>query len=197
MKMSDVSLLSGDCILSQGTSWISRGILFLTSWQTLRAFFSHVAAYIGNGYLIEALTKTKITPVGRYDGPKEKLKVCRIPLTDDQRKQFTWGAFDVANRMYGWLKLPLFALDAIITRIARLFGRKGPIFFFTRRFGVFNIPVCSQLYVYILHKYCNYHLYDNRDLKVNWRIVSPDYLDDLLRLPINKAVVIYLQNIKK
>jgi len=195
MKISDVKLLAGDILLSQGTSWISRGILFLTSWHTLRAFFSHVACYIGNGYLIEALNKSQITQLSYYDNPNFILKAYRIPLTGEQREQFTLGAFDIANRLYGWTKIVLFALDAISTRIARLFGREDPIFFFTRRLGILNIPVCSQLYVYILHKYCNYHLHDTRGREVNWRIVSPDYLDDLLRLPINKAEVIYRQNI--
>ena len=195
MTVSQSFLLSGDCLNVAGTAWLSKLILWATSLHTKLAWCSHTACYIGEGRCIEALNKAKITELKRYDHKSFKLKVYRIPLTPDQRYAFTNGAFDIANRSYGWTKLPLFLLDALTTRLLSFFGRKTPAFFFTKYFGIFSIPVCSQLFVYILHKYCGYYLIDSRGRKVSWRIVQPDYLDDLLRLPVNKAEVVYSQNI--
>jgi len=196
MKISEAKLLPGDCILTQGDSFISKGIMFFTSWHTKKAVFSHVACYIGNGRCIEALTKSKITKLKRYDGKNKKLKVYRLMLTNEQREEFVNGAFDIANRAYGWTKIPLFAMDGILTKAFSLFGRKTPIFFFSKYFGIFSIPVCSQLYAYILYKYCHYSLYDINFKEVSWRIVQPDYLDDLLNFEINKAEVVYKQKVK-
>ena len=191
--ISKAKLRAGDCIKTRGTGWMSRLIIKMTSLHTKGAKFSHTACAISADYCIEALGKARINPINRYDSPDSILKVYRIPLTDDQRNKFRNGAFEIANKAYGWTKLPLFALDAIVTRVFSWFGRQSPVFFFTKYFGIFNIPVCSQLYVYILYKYCGYRLYDEKYEEVPWRIVSPDYLDDLMDLTVNRVKIVYEQ----
>ena len=193
MRISEAKLLPGDCIMVKGNSFFSKAILLLTSWHTKKALFSHVACYIGNGYCIEAVNRTKITKLERFDNPKEILKVYRVPLSDEQRSNFVYESYKITNRPYGWTKIPLFALDAISTAICTAFGRETPIFFFTKTFSIFNIPVCSQLCVYLWHK-VGFHLLSIKGAEISWRIVQPDYLDDLLIYPINSAEVIYKQN---
>lgn len=197
MIVSQEKVISGDCLQIDGDSSLSKLIIFFEKMQTKNAWASHIACVISSDLLIEAIGKAKITDIKKYDSLERKIRISRIPLTNEQRIAFKKGAFEVANRMYGWTKLPLFALDSISTGIARMFGRKKPIFFFTRRFGILSIPVCSQLYLYLLHKYCNYYLLDENGNKVSWRIASPDYLVDLLILPINKAEIIHSQNLSK
>jgi len=195
MQIAEINLKSGDCLLTTGEAFMSKAIRFMTSMQTKNAWASHVAGILSNHFCIEATYKTKINEMSvRYHNAERKIKIYRIPLTEEQRFDFKRGAYKLANKAYGWTKLPLFALDALTTKIFSFFGRKKPIFFFTRRFGIFNIPVCSQLYVYILHKFCGYHLKDVEGKDVSWRIVQPDYLDDLMQLPDNKAEVLFSQN---
>lgn len=194
MNISNAKLIPGDCILSTGTGFLSAAIRFFTSLHTKGAVFSHVACYIGNGYCIESLNKTKITKLKHYNNPKIKLKVYRVGLSNAQRSEFVTQAYAITNRVYGWTKLPLFALDAITTALFTAFGREKPVFFFTKHFGVFHIPVCSQLYVYLLHK-VGFHLLNTKYMEVSWRIVQPDYLDDLLNYPMNHPQVIYQQNV--
>jgi len=192
-KISQTKLLPGDCIMVKGTSFFSKAIILLTSLHTKKALYSHTACYIGNGHCIEALNRTKITKITRLDNPKLKLKVYRLPMSPVQRSEFIYESYKIVNRSYGWGKIPLFAADAIATSIFTFFGRETPVFFFTKYLGIFNIPVCSQLYVYILGK-AGYSLFNMRFRTVPWRIVSPDYLDDILNYPMNHSEVIFEQN---
>jgi hypothetical protein len=191
-SLTEMNLLPGDCLFTFEKSWLSKVILFFTSMQTGSAWCSHVACVIDSEHCIEALNKIKITKLSRFDNDRVVKKVYRIPLTDDQRKQFKEGAYTLAGDAYGYGKLFLFALDATATRIKQLFGMKRPCFFFTQHLGIFNIPVCSELYAYMLSKFCKRGLYDSDGFLIGWRIVSPDYLEDLLKLPVNKAVEICL-----
>jgi len=188
----DAGLEPGDCIISS-SKWIGGSIIrFFTSLITKDAWATHVGGAVNSSRAIEALySGTRICKLKKYDWPRVEVEVYRLMLTDEKKEQFRIGAKALRNRAYGWTKLPLFFLDSIATVITKLFGKKNPIFFFTRRFSLFNIPVCSQLYVYILHKYCDFYILDGNGSRVNWRIVSPDYLHDLLSAPHNRAKLIY------
>jgi hypothetical protein len=180
---------SGDVGFSRGSGIISKVILFFTSMQTGAAYWSHVYGHIAKGKIIEAVHKTKINDARKYEG--QEIAVYRLPLTEVDQRAFDYGARRIAGRAYGWLKLPLFAADAIATFALGLMGHQQPVYFFTSAFGIFHLPVCSQLYVYILHKFTNARIADETGNPVPWRTVSPDRLEDLLKLPGNKAVLIY------
>jgi len=81
-------------------------------------------------------------------------------------------------------------MDAAATQIWKLFGAKKPCYWFTEKFGITNLPVCSQLVVYALHKFTEYELLDETLIQVNWKTVSPDRLQDLLMLSQNKAEIV-------
>lgn len=84
-------------------------------------------------------------------------------------------------------------MDGIATQVSKLWGNKKPVFFFTSKFGILSIPVCSQLVVYGLHKFTKYRLRDGDHNEVPWRIASPDLLQDLLEHPHNEANLIHKQ----
>ena len=184
-------ILSGDIILSTNNSLLAKGIKFFEKAQTGKAEFSHAAAGIGDAMIIEALWQTRISPASKYEN--QTIEIWRLPLTITDRMRFRIGMMQIAGNAYGLTKIPLFALDGIATQVSKLWGNKNPVFFFTSKFGILSIPVCSQLVVYGLHKFTKYRLRDGDHNEVPWRVVSPDYLQDLFEHPHNKAILIHKQ----
>lgn len=189
--MLPADVLAGDIILSYSKSWLSKGIRFFEKLQTGHALFSHAAVALDETNCIEALGRVRVNPLKKYE--KQSITLWRLPLTDKERLAFRNGILLKAGDSYGITKIPLFALDGVCSQIGRWFGRKKPCFWFTRKAGIFNIQVCSQLVVYGLHKFTSYRLRDEEHKDVQWREVSPDYFSDLLNLPHNKAQLIYSQ----
>lgn len=183
-----VQFKSGDIGLSTSKSWMSKAILFFESLWTRKAEVSHAYALVGENLIVEALDKIKENPISRYNG--QRTEIWRIEITDEERKAFREGMLARVNGAYGWLKYPGFVLDATASRVVRLFGGKKPVFFFSNVMGFSNIPVCSQLVVWGIHKFTSYRLKEFGK-EVNWREVNPDRLQDLLESPENKAVRIY------
>ena len=191
-KPSDCFFQPGDIGLSTSNDWLSKVIKFFTSLQTKKATKSHAFNFIGDGMIVEALASISIREVKKYDSPRfTEVDVYRLPLSTEDQRKLRIGLLERINKAYGWLKLPLFALDAMATKLTSLFGRKEPVFIFSKYFGISNIPVCSQLVVWSIHKFTSYEMRDSNGLKINWKIVSPDYLEDLLKLPHNGAVKIF------
>lgn len=183
---------AGDIGLSSSKGWMSKVIKFLTSWQTGKATKTHSFVCVLEDLIVEATNKISLNSIDKYASPNfPEVDVYRLPLDDEDRDRLRQGLLNRVNWAYGWLKLPLFALDAITTKLASLIGRKTPIFFFTKTFGISNIPVCSQLVVWAIHKHTSYMLRDKDGKMVNWKTVSPDFLEDLLKISHNGCYKIY------
>jgi len=182
---------SGDIGFSASNTFLSKGIRFFTSLHTGKATASHAFALVGENLLVEALDHIRIKPIQKYGNPKQAVEVFRINISDEERKAFREGMIRLENGQYGWGKIVLFALDGITTGLKKMVGMKKPSFFFTQKLGVTSIPVCSQLVVYGLHKYTNYRVKDDDGKEINWRVASPDYLQDLLKLEHNGGKLIY------
>lgn len=189
MDMDLTTLLPGDIILARDDGWFGKVIRFFENMQTRKAFANHVACVVDKGEVVEALAKIQLNPITKYDG--KEIHVYRLPLSAKDREAFSVGMRERVNQSYGWFKLPLFALDATTTWIKARLNMKQPCFFFTKTFGISNIPVCSQLDVWGLQKLTAYRFQDEHGKPVDWRIVQPDYLEDLLCLRINQAVKVY------
>lgn len=187
----DITFKSGDVGLSSSRGWTAKVIRFFTSWHTTSATRSHAFAFVSGRVVVEALGRMSANPAEKYVSGDEDVVVYRLPLTAPDRVMFELEMIRQVRRGYGWGKLPLFALDAISTKVKSLFGSTRPVFFFTRRFGVTNFPVCSQFVVWGLHKHTGYRIKDYDGRVVEWKTVSPDYLEDLLKLSHNEAEVIY------
>ena len=184
-------LVAGDIILSTSESWIAKSIRFFGKLQTGSAEFSHAAFALDGKHCIEALDRIRINPISRYY--KQTVQIWRLPLSPNERDNFHDGMIIRTAGNYGWTKIPLFAMDSVCSSIGRMFGRTKPCVWFTKRAGIFNIQVCSQLGVYGFHKFTDYRLCDVDHKEVTWREVSPDYFADLLHLPHNRAQLLYEQ----
>lgn len=184
-------VVAGDIILTRSDAFISKAIRWFGQMQTGSAEYSHAAAALSESMCIEALWRTRITDLEKYE--KTALEVWRLPIGNLERGDFERGMMQVAGNDYGLAMIPLFALDSVATAVARMCGSKKPVFFFTEKFGVFNIPVCSQLVMYGIEKFTNYTIRDTAHNRVSWKLISPDYLQDLLQLPHNEAKLIYKQ----
>jgi hypothetical protein len=181
-----------DIGLSTDNSWLGNSIKFFQSMWTRKAEYSHAFAFTSSETIVEALVRITESPKAKYEN--RTIKVYRISVADDERIAFAKGMSERINGAYGWDKYPLFFLDAITTWTKRVILRqKAPCFWFTKTFKVSNIPVCSQLVVWGLYKFTSYRLRNELGKEVPWTIVTPDYLDDLLKLPINNARVCYQQ----
>lgn len=190
--LEDIDFLAGDVGFSASNSWTSKVIRFFQNLHTKKADKSHSFACLGDGLIVESLNRIKINEKTKYDNPSQThVSVYRLPLTQQDRMRFRKGMMLKASEGYGWTKLPMFALDGVLTSVSRIFGRRKPVFFFTRHAKLFHIPVCSQLVVYGLIKFTDYRLKDQDGAEVPWRIVSPDYLEDLMKLKVNGAHKVY------
>ena len=189
MLTKEVRLKSGDIGLSKGSNWVSKLIIWAQDTWTEEARWSHVFASIGREELVEALSKIRLTSLERYNN--KDVEVFRLPLTAKERIDFREGMILRINGSYGFLKYPLFFLDASTSWLKRRIGMKKPCFFFTRVFGISNLPVCSQLVVWGIHKYTSYRFKNAEGKVVNWRVVTPDYLEDLIKLKVNESEKIF------
>lgn len=184
--------IPGDIILSSNKSWLSKTIRFFEKLQTGSAEYSHVAFVLDGVHVVEALTRVRINYIEEF--LDRVIEIWRVPLDETDQQSFKDSMMLLAGNEYGWFEIPLFALDGVCSAVSRLFGRKDPVFFFTKRAGIFNIQVCSQLGVYGFNKFTKYRFLDADHKEVPWRTVSPDYFQDLLRLPHNHAQLIFKQN---
>lgn len=183
-------LLAGDIGLSTDNSWMAKGIKWFESMWTGKAFWSHAYALISSEEVVEALGRISRNPISKYDN--KIVAIYRIPITDQERAAVSAGLIARVNGAYGWLKYPLFIMDASTTWVKQhIFRMENPCFFFTNTFGITNIPVCSQLVVWAIHKFTRYRFKDVAGRAVNWRSVSPDYLSDLLNMAHNHSIKIY------
>ena len=188
-------LLPGDIILSRNGTWLSKAIRWVTSLQTGNAQYSHAAMAVGTGLDVEALWQISVLDVEKYED--QDIEVWRIPLDADEQRCLSHNLLQMANEVYGAGKLFLFAADAVGTQLSKLWGNKTPSFWFMERFGMKDpIPVCSELDGFALQKFTKHALKDENDLVIPWQRFSPDYLEDVLKLPNNNAEMIYKQEFK-
>lgn len=183
--------LPGDCGLSRGTSMLSKAIIFFEKLMTGDADVSHVFGCIGDDQCLEALPQgVRVSFIKKYE--TSKFEIWRLPLDDSDRKAFRIGSVILAGEAYGWTKIPLHAADSLGSFISRIiFRRKRPFFWFTKKFGIFSVKDCSQLFYYSILKFTKYRILDDQHKEAGWREMTPDHLHDLLSLPHNSAVKIY------
>ncbi len=186
---SETAFICGDIGLSADNSWFGKTIRFFENMWTKDAEFNHSFIFATPLNIIEALVKITDSLKSKYNN--RTIRIYRIPLSDVDREKLSRGLAEQVGKAYGWDKYPLFILDATASWLKRTFtGNQTPVFWFTKTFHITNIPVCSQLVVWAIHKYTDYRFKDAAGNEVNWTVVNPDYLDDLLKLPINGAEII-------
>lgn len=191
-------LLPGDCGLTASRTWLSKAIRFFGKLQTGEANRSHAFAGINNVLVIEALVRVRINDFTKYED--QDFELWRLPLSEQERLSFQLGMLKVAGDSYGWGKIPLHALDSTASFFRNFWRKKDdrkPVFWFTSKLGFSSFKDCSQLFVWGLHKFTEYRLRDGDHNEVKWKTVSPDYLQDLLHHPHNRAELVHKQKARK
>ena len=84
MSILKANLQTGDCLLTASKTWLSKAIKFFGS----NAKVSHTAGALDSTYCIEAVGRTKISHMKKYDKKNQKVKVYRLPLSADQKAEF-------------------------------------------------------------------------------------------------------------
>lgn len=173
-KISEVELKPGDLILTASNGFMSKIIRFFSKLQTGSARFSHAAMYVEQGLIIESLVKVRINKIEKYDG--QKCIVWRLKGYDDKTRQLVVNSTLLrAGNEYGWFKIPLFALDAISTKIVNMFRKEDKqVTFFTSKFGFTKLDVCSILFA------DNWTKTANHNFGIKSKSITPDWLDDYM-----------------
>jgi len=153
--------------LSRSDTWLSRAIRWFGKRKTGEARYSHAFIKIDdlvveqygmglkcNSYEKRFSTKTHILYYANFLTTKERKELREVALS--QLGKFKSG--------YGFLKIPLFALDGLFKTYK-----------FTQWLGVSNFKVCSEWVAYVFYKSVDYVGFKN------WRTLSPDDIDDSLR----------------
>lgn len=192
-KFDEYYPICGDIGLSSDSSLWGKTLNFFQSMWTKSSIRTHAFIWSDGFSCVESLVKITHSPRSKY--AKRKFVSYRIPLKETEREELYTLLLERVGGAYGFDKYPLFFLDCITTWFKKnIFQMKTPCFFFTKTFHVSNIPVCSELVVWGIHKSTSYRFRDEKGNEVPWTIVSPDYLEDLLKLPINCASVVYEQD---
>lgn len=166
MQKNDLEhLQTADIGLSFSDSFIGRAIRYFETKRSGSARYSHAWLALGDltiqPEVIESLSKVTRSPVQKYYG--RKIIVYRNnKLTKAQCNEIGMKCAERANHGYAWLKIPLFALDAMFKT-----------YFFTSMFGISSFQVCSNLVAWAYEKVLGYEVFG-----VGWRSVSPDVIDD-------------------
>lgn len=166
------ALQPGDILLTKSKTWLSWAIRWVESLETGQARVSHVALVLGDGLLIESLWKVSISEIKKYHDQPVVIYRLTEGIYSLDRIHVRIAAMKIAGATYGWLKIPLFALDAVSSYMGRLFGHKEPIYFFTSTLGITNFRVCSQFVMYVWEKAGGYKW------PIPWKSGTPDFLDD-------------------
>lgn len=115
----DLQLLPCDVFLTKGSSFVSRAIRFFTrKFGESRTQVNHVGLIVESGSLhsavaVEALTKVKRHPLGRYAKQRSTSVAIFRPtnLTDEQAATIVAKAEDYVGREYGWFKIATHLAD--------------------------------------------------------------------------------------
>ena len=179
LKVSEADLKPGDLLLSRTSNWLSKAIRFFEALHSGDARFSHSAMYVGHGLIIESLVRVRINQITKYDG--KEIVVWRLNGYDDaKREAVAHYTLLLAGDSYGWLKIPLFALDSVSTAVLKCFNKDTQVYFFTRTFGIKSFRVCSILWAHAWKKIADHIFLDKNGKEVCPKCQTPDFQDDYM-----------------
>ncbi|MDH3753188.1 MAG: YiiX/YebB-like N1pC/P60 family cysteine hydrolase [Acidimicrobiia bacterium] len=167
----DLVLEPCDIFLTRGTGFVSNAIRrFTRSFGEKRTEANHVGIIVERGSVhsavaVEALTKVKRHPLGRYS---KKGSTCvavfrPINLTPEEKETIVAKANDYVDRPYGWMKIVTHLLD---------WGLQGA-YVFRRLTNDDNYPICSWV---VAHAF----LAVGKDFDVDAAAASPDDIWDFV-----------------
>lgn len=162
---------SGDIFLTSSTSLVSR-LIKIVLWKFKDpAPYSHIAGYVGNNKVIEALfSGVTLSLVDKLLRDKDDFMVVRMKgVSDDDRKRMADLARYREGVKYGFVKVGVLQLFDQITHTN----------FFTKNFSVTNRPYCSELWAGIYEDVLDYRINDVDPVSCE----PDDWQDEVLKNP--------------
>ena len=158
-----------DLILTKSDSMISKMIQIFERRQTGASRVSHAVLALGpfnsTPAVIEQLTWMSINPLKKYEG--ERIVIYRnMEWPHTTKHNICVEMMKLMNQPYGFLKIPLNALDCIFKT-----------FWFTQKFGISHFFQCMQAIAYAGYKATG----QDDVYGCGWRSVTPDLADDYCR----------------
>lgn len=152
--------------LSRADTWLSKSIRWFGKRKTGDARYSHAFIKVDDDIVESWSTGLRIRPYSAYSNIDHILYTPTFLSVSEARKIRLEALIQVGTYkgIYGFFKLPLFALDAIFKT-----------YWFTKNVGVRSFKVCSQWSTYLFYKYAHYPHF------CNWRSMSPDDIDDFCK----------------
>lgn len=167
--------------------WVGKAIVLGGKLATGEAHHSHVGIKIGN-LVYESLVLGGVScrnyKTAYENRPHDLIRIPKMfmPASNERAaKRYLEGLIGQFDGLYGMGKIPLLAMDSIVSFVVR-----KRIFWFTQTFGVMSFKVCSNLVAYILYKFGNGDEFC--ELFKNWRSQMPDDNWDILTA-VNKRVL--------
>jgi hypothetical protein len=152
--------------LSRDNTWISKTIRWFGKRQSGSANYSHAFLKIDDIVIEETFAGLRIKPYSKYNKIIHKLYTPKFLNEEEETtiRNTAMAQVGTIKGIYGYAKLPLFALDALTKS-----------YWFTSHLSIKHFKVCSQWCCYLFYKYANYDKFST------WRSYSPDGIDDELR----------------
>jgi hypothetical protein len=162
-------LRPADLILSASSSFISRLIRWFEKRQTGHACVSHAAMALGplesKPSVVEQLLTMVISPLEKYEA--QKILIYRNKKWSVTKKwNICISMLSMMNQPYGFLKIPLNALDCIFRT-----------YWFTSNLGIGHFKECAQAYAWACYRATG----KDDVFGCGWRCVTPDIMDDYCR----------------
>lgn len=151
--------------LSRTNSWLSKTIRWFGKRHSGSANYSHAFLKVDDMVIEETMLGLRISPYSKYNTIIHKLYTAKFLDQSEATtiRNVALGHAGTYKGVYGYTKLPLFALDALTKS-----------YWFTSHIGVKHFKVCSQFVTWLFYKYANYKPFSK------WRSYSPDRIDDEL-----------------
>lgn len=193
LRLGDTLIRAGDIFFSRSHTWLGRAIRRLTTGAgEALSQVNHVGIFLNSTTLELAISTEALARVrtGRfwsfYHDARIEVAVWRdMTLTPEEQRLVVEEALHYRRHLYGFLKLPLHALDWALARAA---GRRDAYVF--RRLGfIRRYPICS---VQIARAYSK----ANRNFGVAAGGAQPDDAWDFVNTHLNKwRCIVPLQRI--
>lgn len=174
-----INPMTGDVLVCATDGWFGRAIRFFGRAHTGSARVNHAAIVLRDG---DEMLVWEAGPMGISTRPLSVYANTPLALyrhdgmyVEERQQRMFELCMKLVGQSYGFLKLPLYALDGIGGWVNRVVLRNNkPFYFFSKSFGITHFKVCSNAVGYVYEKTFG----QKNFFHVPWRSLTPDLIDD-------------------
>jgi hypothetical protein len=136
----DLIFTRHDWVLGPAIAWITQG------YGDEPTFATHVAGFVTDIDIVEALATVKRNPARRYVYTEHEVWRCCL-LSEEHKLRIAAKANDYLGRKYGFSKILTHALDGLLVKVF-----KRELFVFRKLNHVQRYPICSWIWAFAYEK---------------------------------------------